>query len=429
MTPAARTQAAIDLLESLAATGGPVDRTLSGYFRQRRYAGSKDRKAIAERVYGVLRCRARLDWRYGAGGEARSLVAAHLHHADKLAVDEIAALFDGSAYGPAPLSAVEAARLDTPADAAVEPDWVVGNYPAWLDDELTRSLGADKLTEMAVCNERAPLDLRVNTLRTTRDKVLAALRADGFEAVAGVWSPWAVRLPTGTRVDRHRLFTAGHIEVQDEASQLVALLCAATPNQQVIDFCAGAGGKTLALAAAMQNRGQVHALDTDAARLRRLKPRLDRAGVRNVQMRPLTGPDDEWLQQNAGQADRVLVDAPCSGSGTWRRNPDACWRLSSDELAGYTEVQRKILDAAATLVKPGGRLIYATCSMLRCENEEQADAFQARHDVFSPLLVSEVWRDVLPGDTPGDGRCLRLSPAGQGTDGFFLAIFERQATV
>jgi 16S rRNA (cytosine967-C5)-methyltransferase len=428
MQPAARIQAAIEILRELSETSRPVDRSMAAYFRVRRYAGGKDRAAISQRVYDVLRRRGELMWRCGEDAGPRLQVLASLVLDGSLSAADMAQLCDGERHAPVPLDATERARLDgLSEDRGAIPDWVTGNYPAWLDDALTQSFGAAKLDEMRAMNLRAPVDLRVNSLKTTADKVLRALDEDGIAAAPGALARDCLRLDEPHDLSRHKQFTSGRIEIQDQGSQLIALMCQAQPGEQIVDFCAGAGGKTLALAAAMAGRGQVYALDTDARRLGRLKQRLDRAGARNVQLHALTGDADPWLDGLAGTAHRVLVDAPCSGSGAWRRQPDTRWRLTPEMLEGYAEAQGAILRRAAALVRPAGRLVYATCSILAAENQQQAERFLAESADFSLLPAHEVWAQAL-GDPPDFARdYLHLTPARSGTDGFFVAVFERGA--
>ncbi|MEJ0068121.1 MAG: RsmB/NOP family class I SAM-dependent RNA methyltransferase [Pseudomonadota bacterium] len=298
-----------------------------------------------------------------------------------------------------------------------------GEYPAWLE----ATLGAVPEAELRALNAPAPLDLRVNQLATSREQALAGLTAVGITASPTRFSPLGLRVVGRPSLSHQPIFQDGWVEVQDEGSQLVALLADARPGQAVIDLCAGAGGKTLALAAAMGNKGRLIACDVSAKRLERAVKRLRRAGVHNVERRTL-GPDAQaWLKRQAGRFDRVLVDAPCSGTGTWRRNPDMKWRIGPTDIDELCVIQNEVLDRAARLVKPGGRLIYATCSLLAAENEQAIDGFLARHGEFQVLPVAGVWASLLAGDCPVDGPYLRLSPARHGTDGFFAAILLRAA--
>jgi len=427
MRPAARLQAAIEVLEALDGEAAPLDRLLRGYFRRRRYAGSGDRAAIGATVHDVLRHRGELLWRCGDAATPRLQLLGVLRWREGESLDEIDALCSGRDHAPAPLSPAERRALSAPAgDLATAPDWVHGNYPAWLDTALTRAFAARKGDEVAALNRRAPLDLRVNGMLATRQTVAAMLLREGIEATPTPLAPFGLRLPGRPDLRRHPLYRDGLVEVQDEGSQVVAWLSQPPPGGTVVDFCAGAGGKSLALAAAMAGTGTVLALDAAAARLRRLTPRLDRAGVDNVRSHALDGDDDPWLADKAATADCVLVDAPCSGLGAWRRQPEARWRLDPAGLAAVCRQQQAILRQAAGLVRPGGRLIYATCSLLCEENEDQVGAFLAARTDFTLLPVARIWAEWLPDAPPGDGPYLRLSPARHGCDGFFVAILQRQ---
>ena len=447
MRPGARVAAAIDILNQIESGTAPADRAFAGYFRSRRYAGSKDRSAVSDLVYGVLRRRGELEWRLSqagpaaadeAAGRARRLVMAGLA-AEGHGAPEIAGLFDGTDHSPGVLDGGERdllAVLGRRPDGAA-PDWVSGNYPEWLDGALRARFGADLPAEMAAFNDRAPLDLRVNTLKAERPDVISRLALDGIEAVPCPYSPVGVRLPDAARVTSQAIFRDGAVEVQDEGSQIVALLAGAEPGMRVIDLCAGAGGKALAMAAAMNNRGQIFACDISRRTLDRLSVRRKRAGVRNLQTHLL--PNEAGVAALAaahGLADRVLLDVPCSGSGAWRRSPDAKWRLTPDILEAHTARQGRLLEDGASLVRPGGRLIYATCSILPAENEDRIEAFLAAHGEFLLRPAGEIWPAALSGGFPandwpaGDGAAqaetLVLTPHRTNTDGFFVAILERR---
>ena len=433
MKPAARLQAAIELFDRVADGTGAADRIIAEWFRSRRYAGSKDRRAVTEAVYAALRRRGELAWRVrqagldsdGAAGRRLAVLAASGH-----SLDEIAGLCDGSRFGPPPLVDNERAVLaellqPPPADL---PDPVRYNYPDWLDGSLRARFGSELPAALAALDQRAPVDVRINSLKCDRAAAQAKLAAGDIHAVPTPMSPIGLRLAGRPRLDEHDLVRAGWIEPQDEASQIASLLVAAAPEMQVVDYCAGAGGKTLALAAVMGNRGQIYACDRDKRKLDRLMRRVQRAGARNVQVHALSA-DDGWAAGMSGRADRVLVDAPCSGTGTWRRNPEARWKLTPALLAEQIERQRRVLDAAAPLVRPGGRLVYVTCSVLREEDEDQASAFLARHPDFRALPAPEVWPSAVGGTCPTRETCLVLLPHRHGTDGFFVAVFERGAAV
>ena len=301
-----------------------------------------------------------------------------------------------------------------------------GNFPAWLAPALERALGRDLSREMVAMQDEAGLDLRVNLLKAEREAVYAALARQGIELARTKLSPIGLRLFERVPLGQLDLFKSGAIEVQDEGSQLAALLADARPGMRVVDFCAGAGGKTLALAASMQNRGHLVACDIAAKRLERATQRLRRAGASIVQRQPLTSARDQWVKRHAEGFDRVFVDAPCTGTGTWRRNPDAKWRLKPEDLAELPALQADILDSAQRLVKPGGRLIYATCSLLMEEDEDQVAKFLESHADFRLLPIRDVWADAVGGECPAPSDTLRLSPARNGTDGFFVAVMERQ---
>jgi len=432
LTPAARVAATIELIERLE-SGVAADRQIAGYFRQRRYAGSKDRAAIAARVYAILRRRGELLWRLGLAAapvDPRQLVLAALVLIEGRGSDEIAGLFQGGAFGPPPLTETERGLLESLQEPAAEPtpDWVRGAYPAWLEEELRRRFGADLLAEMAALQDRAAVDLRVNSLRGSREQALAALAAAGIAAAPTPLSPLGIRLAEPRQLGPEPAYRSGLVEPQDEGSQLAALLVDARPGMLVIDLCAGAGGKTLALAAAMENRGRLYACDSGAGRLARLGPRAARAGAGIVQPHVIAGAGDALLAGLAGQADRVLLDVPCSGTGTWRRQPEARWRLTAAELERDRGLQRELLDRAGGLVKPGGRLVYVTCSLLPGENRDQIDAFLGRRPDFRILPVAGVWAESIGGRCPADGEYLELTPRQHGTDGFFVAILSRVGT-
>ncbi len=434
MTPGARLQSAILLLESIGAGRAPADEIVGEYFRRHRFAGVKDRAAISRHVYGVLRRRGTLDWwieRAGAVPDARRRLLADLALFEEWDRGAVIRACDGDRFRPARLDAAELALIDALAGANPRPKDMPpearGNFPLWLRPFFERALGRDLMREMAAMEKEAPLDLRVNTLRADRAQALAALEDANIEGHLMPFSPVGLRVFSRVPLGNLEIFRSGAVEVQDEASQLAALLADARPGMRVVDFCAGAGGKTLALAAAMKNRGHLVACDVAAKRLERATQRLRRAGASIVQRVPLADARDKWVKRHAGGFDRVFVDAPCTGTGTWRRNPDARWRLRPEDLASLTALQADILDSARRLVKPGGRLVYATCSLLKEENEDQVDRFLAAHPDFALVPVSEVWPDVLEGDCPARDATLRLSPARHGTDGFFVAVLARRA--
>jgi len=432
VTPGARLAAVIELLPEIAAARAPVGAVLERYFRQRRYAGSGDRRAITAAVYDQLRRRARLGWhleRHGLADTLRSRVIAGAALRPDATPATVTDLFTGARHDAAALDDSETAFVAAVAgrnlDDAAMSDPVRLEYPDWLDASLRRAFAADLDAEMAAANRPAPLDLRVNQLKTNRDGARKAFARDGIEVAPTPLSPRGLRLETPRKIEATRAYRNGLVEVQDEGSQIVALLTGAQPGMTVIDYCAGAGGKTLALAAEMKGRGRLIACDTDEKRLDRLRARQKRAETHNVE-RFVLDADGAARPLRKVAVDRVLVDAPCSGSGTWRRDPDARWRLTPDQLAGFVEQQRAILARAASLVKPGGRLVYATCSVLPEENAEQLARFVSENADFSVLPVAEAWQDPLAGACPANGNLLQLTPANHGTDGFFVAILLRK---
>lgn len=435
MTPGATIEAAIGLLAAIDQGRAPADDIVAGYFRRHRFAGSKDRGAISEHIYAVLRHRAALDWwiaRQGRGLpiDARRRMLAALLLIEGWDAQAIANACDGDRFRPERLSmdeerflsAIAAHKLDHPD----MPSDVRCNYPAWLQPHLEAVFGRTLRREMAALSEAAALDLRVNRLKADdREKVRATLAREGVEAARTPLSPLGLRVFERIPLATLETFRSGAIEVQDEGSQIAALLADAKPGLRVVDFCAGAGGKTLALAAAMENRGHLVACDISAARLERATQRLRRAGASIVQRLPLSSARDKWVKRHAENFDRVFVDAPCTGTGTWRRNPDAKWRLRPQDLSELVALQAEILDSAARLVKPGGRLIYATCSLLAEEDETQVENFLGGHGDFSIVPIGDIWREIIGGDPPARGDTLRLTPARHGTDGFFIAVMAR----
>jgi 16S rRNA (cytosine967-C5)-methyltransferase len=416
MTPAARLQAAIEILQELETSSLPADRFLRDWFRRRRYAGSKDRAAVAERVFDVLRHRNAFARRMQSEAP-RALVIGSLLHEGKTA-ESIQAVFNGEGYGPPPLSEAEALTLNSPPPGEPPPN-VQGEYPQWLEAELRRAFRDRLLDEMLALQSRAPIDLRVNTLKAQRDNVLAQLRAEGYDASASPYSPFGIRIGAGASgLEKTDAFTTGAFEIQDEASQIAALLVDAKPGMRVVDLAAGAGGKSLAIAAQMQNQGEIVASDIDEGRLTQIAERARRADVTIIL--PLSRTD--------GLFDRVLVDAPCSGTGTWRRQPELRWRLTPERLAALRNTQAQLLAEGARHVKPGGRLIYATCSLLPSENEDQIAAFLERHPEFTITPAREVWRESIGTEPPlGTDEFFRATPLTTGTDGFFAAVLERTA--
>jgi 16S rRNA (cytosine967-C5)-methyltransferase len=451
MTPAARIQAVIDILGELERTNQPVDRHLRDWGRAHRFAGSKDRAAIGERVYAIQRRRAWLGWRMGSDAP-RSLVIGTL-----LDLEDLESLFSGGGYGPSMLTEAERAAIAAP-PSGQPPLCVLGEFPKFLEEELTRAFAANPvipgeaataarpgthrdggavgpgtrtadaalgrddnllLAEMTALQVRAPADLRANTLKTTRDDVLAALRGEGYEANETPFSPFGVRIASGeAKLGRSPLFESGAFEFQDEAAQIAALLCGAKPGTRVLDLAAGAGGKSLALAAIMRNEGEIVATDIRFDALVELERRAARAGAAIIRT----------AKDLPSDFDIVLVDAPCSGTGTWRRQPELRWRLTQERMAELMTTQDMLLAEAAKHVKPGGRLVYATCSILPRENEDRVKAFLESHKNFAPLSAAEVWSESVGANPPPNlGAFFKASPYSTQTDGFFTAILARNA--
>jgi len=434
MTPAARLSAAIELIETIDAQRVPAAKALKEWGTAHRYAGSGDRAAIAGLIWDVLRRRASSAWIMD-DDRPRARVLGMLKLERGLDVDAIATLCDGGRFAPEPLTEGERAAL---ASRSLEnaPAHIAGDYPEWLDGYLAQVFGDDRVAEATAMASRAPLDLRVNTLKARREKILSSLAHLGAQPTP--WSPTGLRILLGADarnpgIHAEEDFIKGAIEVQDEGSQLAALLSAAKPGEQVIDLCAGAGGKTLALAALMQGKGRLIATDRDKRQLAPIHERLSRAGVHNADVRTPKGEGD-ILGDIRASADLVLIDAPCTGTGTWRRNPDAKWRMRPGALEVRLKDQIEVLDRATALVKPGGRIAYITCSVLPPENGEQVRAFVARHPEFGMAPTSQTVTAL--GDKAEEFAAaalqspegLLMTPRRTRTDGFFVSVLKCQAS-
>ncbi|MDE2335527.1 MAG: RsmB/NOP family class I SAM-dependent RNA methyltransferase [Rhodospirillales bacterium] len=420
MTPSARVQGAIDLLAAVATWEKPADAVANSWFRDRRFIGSGDRREISARVWAIIRDWRKLTWRLRSDDARLLVAAAMLLEGANLA--RLEALYNGTAHSPRPLEDAERAVL-RPLEGASRlhprmPDDVRLEVPAWLLPRLHERFGADTEAELAALLAEAPLDLRVNLLKSDRETARAALAAEGIEARPTPFSPWGLRVAGRRPVVTGKAFRDGLIEIQDEGSQIVALLAGARPGMRVLDYCAGAGGKTLALAMTMANKGHVVAADVSAPRLEGAVRRLRRAGVHNVE-RHLMEAGDKWAKRRAGSFDRVLVDAPCTGTGTWRRNPDARLRLAESDLLELLAKQQAILAAAAKLLRPGGRLVYAVCSVLEEEGAGQVERFLAGETGMRLVPAREAWPDAPTSPY------LATTPRQHGTDGFFAAVVER----
>jgi 16S rRNA (cytosine967-C5)-methyltransferase len=432
MTPAARISAAIEILTELEARSRPAADALKGWGLAHRFAGSGDRAAIGTLVYDALRRKASGAWVMGAD-TPRAVVIGMLHLARGLELPAIEKLFDGSRFAPEPLSGEERKRLGKVSldDAPLH---VRGDYPEWLDNQFAQSFGEDRAEEGAALAARAPLDLRTNTLVTTREKLLEEL--SHLQAMETSWSPFGLRIPLDEQgrnppATSEPSFQKGQFEVQDEGSQLAALLTGAKAGEQVLDLCAGSGGKTLALAALMENKGQIFAYDGDLRRLAPIHDRIKRAHARNIQVRSPKGKTGV-LSDLEGRMDLVLVDAPCTGTGVWRRHPDAKWRIRPGALEIRVKEQTKLLDQAAAFVKPGGRIAYVTCSLLDAENGAQLRDFIARNEDWSALSSAELCKPlgergiVLQRAAIMMPEGLMLTPRRTNTDGFFISVLRRK---
>jgi len=433
MTPSGRLSAAIEILADVETRRRPAPDVLKDWGLSHRFAGSSDRAAIAGLVYDALRRKASSAWLMGET-TPRATLLGMLHRERGLDAAAIAALCSGERFAPAPLTASESAALGSSVIANA-PAHVQGEYPQWLDAHLARVFGDERAEEGAALASRAPLDMRVNTLKAEREELLPKLSHLGAEPTR--WSPNGLRIRLAAdakspAIHAEPLFLKGFVEIQDEGSQLAALLAGAKSGEQVVDLAAGAGGKTLALAAAMENRGQIFATDIDKRQLAPIHERIARSGARNIQVRTPRGETDV-VADLAGRADLVLADAPCTGTGTWRRNPDAKWRIRPGAVAERVKQQTALLDRAAALTKPGGRIAYITCSVLAEENGDQVRAFIGRYGNFSvekPAQVAQPLgeraylfsRAALISD---EG--LLMTPRRTDTDGFFVSLLRRSS--
>jgi 16S rRNA (cytosine967-C5)-methyltransferase len=433
MTPAARLSAAIEVLADIESRRRPAADALKDWGLSHRFAGSSDRAAIAGLVYDALRRKASSAWLMGAA-TPRAAVIGMLARERGLDLAAIEALCSGARFAPVPLSDAERTALASKTLAGV-PAPVAGDYPDWLDPHFARVFGEERAEEGTALATRAPLDLRANLLKAEREEVLPKLAH--LNAEAARWSPVGLRIRLGAdakspAIHAEPVFRKGEVEVQDEGSQLAALLAAARPGEQVVDLCAGAGGKTLALAAIMENRGQIYATDIDKRQLAPIHERIARAGARNIQVRTPRGEADV-VADLAGRADLVLIDAPCTGTGTWRRNPDAKWRVRPGALDERVKQQADLLDRAAAIAKPGGRIAYVTCSVLEEENGDQVSAFLARTSGFAVVNPGDLAKPLgeraylFAHAALISGAGLLMTPRRTETDGFFVSLIRRAA--
>nr|WP_035058214.1 RsmB/NOP family class I SAM-dependent RNA methyltransferase [Andreprevotia chitinilytica] len=408
----------LDVLHQVLPFTAPSDVILSRYFRDERQLGARDRAFIAETVFGLLRHLPRIEWLTGEKAGVVEWLLAYFSAVEKRNLKELVGIFDEKR--------IEQAKQWKGVDWSTAPLHVQAALPAWaveqlqaggMSDAAVLELGQSLLTA-------APLDLRANTLKMKREAVAAELTASGIEIKPMAYSPWGLRINSKPALNKHPLFLAGAFEVQDEGSQLLALLTGAKRGQMVADFCAGAGGKTLALGAMMGSTGRLYAFDISEKRLANLKPRLARSGLSNVQPQLIASENDQKIKRLAGKMDAVLVDAPCSGLGTLRRNPDLKYRQSAAGVLELNAKQASILASAARLVKTGGRLVYATCSILPSENAAIVDAFLTAHPDFQLVDVRELLAKEKI-ELPLDGEMLQLLPQKHGMDGFFAAVMTR----
>lgn len=434
MTPEARLAAAIELLDEIvraAGEAGPsADMIVRRYFASHRFAGSSDRREIVDWVYGTLRDWQALAWRVrkaGMGDTPRTVLIARLH---SMRIDP-ATVLTGQGYAAEPLSEKERKMVEALAQDREHPtNLALYNCPGWLGGAARSRFGEYLDGELAALNDRAAMDIRVNALRANRAELLKALWAEGIKGEATKLAPHGIRLNENINLSAHPLLRGGRVEVQDEGSQIAAYLVDVGPGMNIVELCAGAGGKSLAMAAEMNNSGQIHAFDLSKTKLIEMKKRVQRAGLRNVQVRQLAIEEKlraTFLARAKGIADRVVLDVPCSGTGTWRRNPELRLRLTAQRLMELLETQNALLKEGATMVKPGGRMIYITCSFLPEENEGRIKQFLEEHPDWRTIN----WRKVTKREALAKTislssmpHALQLSPGTHGTDGFFVAILE-----
>jgi len=442
MTPAARTEAAIYLLGKIADERRPADDIVRAWFQARRFVGAKDRKAIRERVYGCLRRLNRLDWHltqvaFGKDKTARLRVLTDV----VLEGSDPADFFNSLPHGPGPLDDVDDAIAEAlkgkSIDDSEQPGHVQVELPKWLSDKLKTVYGGTFMAEMMAMNTTAPMDLRVALGRVSRDQAQKSLGKSGVKSYLTDLSPMGLSLEAHTDIARTPAFKKGFVEVQDEGSQVLALLVGAKAHMKVVDYCAGAGGKTLAIADRMglqdgHSKGCLIASDINASRLARMDQRLRRAKLTDKINLQVLDPNDPWYKGQENAFDRVLVDAPCTGSGTWRRHPEQKNRLTEERLAELVQMQNDVLNGAASLVRPGGRLIYATCSLLSDENEDRIHAFLKTHPNFHVVPIQNAWAETIKNAECPDMKeapFLRLTPHQHDTDGFFVAVLEAKANL
>ena len=430
MTPAARYKAIIDLVEQILNEDRPADGIVSLFFRDNRYMGSKDRAAVREGFYRILRHMNRLTWWIESQSYTptpRTYVILDSIFRGEQTVETLQKrIFNGDKYAPKPLSDAEIRLAEALSKKSMKdpsiPKRIALECPEWAWQPLCDAFGDDVDKQLEAMQQKNDLHLRVNPIKAKYDDVFAALKKEGFAIEKGTLSSHCIRVKGRPAITQHEKYRDGSFEIQNEGSQLIALACNAKPGDRVVDFCAGAGGKTLALAAMMENKGAIIACDVLEGRLKRSKQRFRRAGVHNIETRPLTSERDPWVKRHKGKYDIVLTDAPCSGVGTWRGDPDKRWRQLGPGLSELVPLQAEILDSAARLVKPGGRLVYGTCSLLPEENEDQVAKFIETHPEFEVVDMPE----HVP-ETVKSGQYMKATPAEHDCDGFFAAVMRKKA--
>jgi len=423
-----RIQAAVEVLDDVLGQHTPATNALRDWGKAHRFAGSKDRAAIGGLVHDALRHRSSTAWCMGSESGRALALGTFIWCWDESVDTLVQALADDD-HAPEPLTDAELKTLGAPKNLDGAPDWIAADIPEWIWPSFENNYGENAVAEGQALLARPPLDLRVNTLKTDRESAVKALSEFGAELCP--ISPKGLRIKAGTGLARlpniqaEPVFLTGGVEIQDEGSQIVSTLIDAQAGETVLDYCAGGGGKTLALAADMNNEGRIYAYDIDKRRLAPLYQRAQRAGANNIEICP---PPVKSLNKLKGKMDRVLIDAPCSGSGTWRRKPDAKWRLSPETLDVRLKEQQLVLEQAKVYVRPGGLLFYVTCSMFAEENEGQIYTFLDKNEEYELLSAGEVWEDKIGvGAKPWseDGCTLTMTPASTNTDGFFLAVLQK----
>lgn len=433
MRDAARIQTAIEILENISKSRVPMDNALRDYLKNRRYIGSKDRKAIVEMVYDTVRSTARLGWwldKVGEDDTPRNRIIALLAMSG-LSAHDIGIRFVDENHCPEPLTDAEEKLMHQLIGKKLDhddmPEAVLAECPPVYEARLKALWGDEFVAQMVAMLDPAPLDLRVNTIKLTRDQAQDSLKKDDVETVKTPYSPNGLRC-VGAKpyMSATKAFHKGFVEIQDEGSQLIAYICDVKPGMRVLDYCAGGGGKTLGLAAAMDGKGIIYACDNDSRRLEKGRRRYKKADVHNIEVRSLEEEKHrKWLRRQKGAMDIVLVDAPCSSSGTWRRNPDLRWTQYGPSIEEIKQSQSEILGRVADKVKIGGHLVYATCSLFVEENEEQVEAFLVKHPEYELVNIEENWPENEESQNPKTGKYLRLTPMNHKTDGFFTAVLKR----